>query len=393
MIYFDHAATTPLDENVLEAMKPYQTKVFGNPSSPHAFGRDARNAVENAREIIADTLNADHKEIVFTSGGTESVNLALKGAVLARRHKGNHIVLSAVEHHCVLDCADWLTKNGFETTLVSVNSEGWANPREVEKAVRKETLLVSLMAANNETGTIEPFREVGRICREMGVLFHTDAVQAYGKITIDAKRDRIDLLSASAHKIYGPKGTGFLYHRLGVELAPQVHGGGQEKNFRGGTENVAGIVGLGAAAGKICADAVERSRLMVMTRMFLDELRRQFPDVRINGAKKEEERLPGILNITLPGIEAEALVHSLDANGFAVSAGSACAAGSSPASHVLLAMGRSPKEAREGLRLSFGRNNTGEQVRKLIETMPSIARGLRMISPLFEDNEKKPRFE
>jgi cysteine desulfurase len=386
MVYFDHAATTPLDEKVLEAMLPYMTKVFGNPSSPHAFGRDARNAVENAREIIADTLNADYKEILFTSGGTESVNLALKGAALARRHKGNHIVLSAVEHHCVLDCAAWLSKNGFETTLVSVNSEGWANPREVEKAIRKETVLVSLMAANNETGTIEPFREVGRICKEMGVLFHTDAVQAYGKITIDIKRDCIDLLSASAHKIYGPKGTGFLYHRLGVELVPQIHGGGQEKNHRGGTENVAGIVGLGTAAKKICSDAVERSRLMVMTRMFLDELRRHIPDVKINGAKKEEQRIPGILNITLPGIEAEALVHSLDANGFAVSSGAACAAGSAPASHVLLAMGRSPKEAKEGLRLSFGRNNTGEQVRKFIEAMPSIAQSLRMISPLFEDN-------
>lgn len=392
MIYLDHAATTPLDEKVLEAMMPYLTTEFGNPSSVHAVGRESRGAMERAREKVAETLNCDPREIVFTSGGTESVNTVHKGVAFAHRAKGSHFIISAVEHHCVLECANWLSKNGFQVTTVPVNSEGWVDPKEVEKAIRKETVLISIMAANNEVGTIQPFRAIGQMARQKGILFHTDAVQAYGKIPIDVQRDQIDFLSVSGHKIYGPKGVGFFYHRKGVELMPLIHGGGQERDRRGGTENVAGIVGLGEAAQRMSEEPIERSRIQVMAQIFLDELRRAYPEVKVNGPEKIEQKLPGILNISLPGMEGENLVHSLDAKGFAVSSGAACAAGSAPPSHVLMAMGRTAKEAKEGLRLSFGRGNTGEQVRKLIEVLPSITLGIQMVSSMFtDDDDPKPK--
>jgi cysteine desulfurase len=390
MIYLDHAATTPLDEKVLEAMMRYMKEEYGNPSSVHSAGREARGAIERSREMVALTLNADPKEIVFTSGGTESVNAVHKGAAFAFHGKYRHIIISSVEHHCVLECAEWLTTQGFSVTEVPVNSEGWVDPKEVRKAIRKgETGLISIMAANNEVGTIQSFHEIGSMAREQGILFHTDAVQAYGKIPIDVQRDYIDFLSVSGHKIYGPKGTGFFYQRKGLELVPLIHGGGQERDRRGGTENVAGIVGLGEAAKKICGETMERNRLRVMADIFLDELKRVFPDVKVNGPAKSDQRTPGILNITLPGLEGETLVHSLDAKGFAVSSGAACAAGSAPPSHVLIAMGRSPKEAKQGLRLSFGHSNTGEQVRKLVEVLPSVVQSLRMISSMLDDDDAK----
>lgn len=391
MIYFDHAATTPLDEKVLEAMLPYLKEDFGNPSSVHGPGRDARDAVERAREKIADTLNADDREIVFTSGGTEGANAILKGVAWTFQGKARHIILSAVEHHCVLDCCDWLTNHGFSVTEVPVNSEGWVDPKDVEKAVRKgETGLISIMAANNEVGTLEPIHEIGRMARERGILFHTDAVQAYGKIPLDVQKDPVDFLTASGHKIYGPKGTGFVYVRKGVEMVPLIHGGGQERDRRGGTENVAGIVGLGEAARKICGESFQRARLLVMTDVFLEDLRKHFPDVRVNGPEKPEQRVPGILNITFPGMEGDNLVHSLDSKGFAVSSGAACAAGSPPPSHVLLAMGRNPKEAKQGLRFSFGHTNTGEQVKQLVQELPSVIGNLKMMSSFLDDDEKKP---
>jgi cysteine desulfurase len=391
VIYFDHAATTPLDERVLEAMMPYLKEEYGNPSSVHALGREARNALEGAREKIANTLNADPKEIVFTSGGTESVNTVHKGAAFAFHGKFRHIIVSAVEHHCVQECVEWLTNQGFSVSEAPVNSEGWVDPKEVQKLIRPgETGLISIMAANNEVGTLEPFPEIGKMCREQGILFHTDAVQAYGKIPIDVQRDHIDFLSVSGHKIYGPKGTGFVYQRRGLELVPLIHGGGQERDRRGGTENVAGLVGLGEAAKRICSEDTERNRMRVMVDIFVDELKRVFPDAKVNGPQKPDQRLPGIVNITLPGLEGETLVHSLDAKGFAVSSGAACAAGSAPPSHVLIAMGRSPKEAKQGLRLSFGHSNTGEQVRKLIEVLPALTQGLQMISSFLEDDEAKP---
>ncbi len=388
MIYFDHAATTPLDERVLEAMLPYLKEDFGNPSSVHGSGREARNAIERAREKVADTLRADPREIVFTSGGTESVNAVHKGAAWSFRDRVRHIIISAVEHSCVLECCNWLAHQGFSVTQVPPDSEGRVDPREVQKAVRKgETGLISIMAANNEVGTLQPFREIGQMAREQGILFHMDAVQAYGKVPIDVQADHVDFLSVSGHKIYGPKGTGFYYQRKGVELVPLVHGGGQERERRGGTENVAAIVGLGAAAKLICGDTSEKGRLRSLTDMFFDELKKAFPDARINGPQRSDLRVPGILNITLPGLGGESLVHSLDAKGFALSSGAACAAGAAPPSHVLLAMGRTPKEARQGLRLSFGHSTTGDQVRKLLEALPEVARSLRMMSSFLDDDE------
>ncbi len=388
MIYFDHAASTPLDDKVLEAMTPFLRENFGNPSSVHAFGRDAKNAIERSREEIADTLNADPREIVFTSGATESVNAVHKGVAWAFHGKNRHIIISSIEHACVLECCEWLTNHGFAVTEVPVDSTGWVNLQDVKKAVRPgETGLISIMAANNEVGTLQPFREIGAMAREMGILFHTDAVQAYGKISLNVERDHIDFLSVSGHKIYGPKGSGFFYQRKGVELVPLVHGGGQERDRRGGTENVAGIVGLGAAAKKICAEANEGGRLRVMADLFLEDLRNRFKDLKLNGPEKSEDRVPGLVNITLPGLEGETLVHSLDASGFAVSSGAACAAGSAPPSHVLIAMGRSAKEAKQGLRLSFGRSNTGDQVKQLAAALPNIVANLKVMSSFLDDDE------
>jgi cysteine desulfurase len=392
MIYFDHAASTPLDGKVLEAMMPYLKEDFGNPSSVHGPGRDARNAIERSREKIADTLNADPREIIFTSGGTESVNTVHKGAAWAFHGKARHMIISSIEHHCVLECSEWLTNQGIAVSEVPCDAEGFIDPKEVQKVLRKgETGLISIMAANNEVGTLEPFQEIGKMAREQGILFHTDAVQAYGKVPIDVQRDHIDFLSVSGHKIYGPKGTGFVYQRKGLEIVPLVHGGGQERDRRGGTENVAGIVGLGEAAKAICGETAERGRLGVMTDLFLDELRKLFPDVKVNGPGKSDRRVPGLLNITFPGIEGETLVHSLDAKGFAVSSGAACAAGSAPPSHVLIAMGRSPKEAKQGLRFSFGHSNSGEQVRELTKALPSITGSLRMMGSFLDDDEPQPK--
>ncbi len=392
MIYFDHAATTPLDEKVLEAMTPYIKEEYGNPSSLHAYGRDARAAVEHAREKIALTLNSDPKEIVFTSGGTESVNAVLKGMAFANQGKPRHFIISAVEHHCVLDCTEWLTRLGCSISVVGVDSGGWVDPRDVEKAIRPgETTLISIMAANNEVGTIQSFKEIGALAKSHGIPFHTDAVQAYGKVHLDVERYHLSFLSASGHKIYGPKGAGFFYQRKGMDLVPLQHGGGQERGRRGGTENVAGIVGLGEAARRICSETSEQGRLRALAQMFLDEMKKTCPELRVNGPLDPEKRLPGILNITLPGVEGETLVHSLDNQGFAVSSGSACAAGAAEASHVLMAMGRSQKEAKEGLRFSFGRFNTGEQIRELLAVMPSVIQKLQMMTSFLEGNEPELR--
>jgi cysteine desulfurase len=385
MIYLDHAATTPLDEKVLEAMLPYLQGKYGNPSSVHALGREARAAVEGARAKIAQTLNAEPKEIVFTSGGTESVNAVHKGAALDWGGKGGHFIISSVEHSCVLECADWLVKNGFEVTRVPVDPEGRVDPKDVEKAVRKDTLLVSIMAANNEVGTLEPFREIGQWCREKGILFHTDAVQAYGKMSIDVQNDPMDFLSVSAHKIYGPKGAGFFYRRKGVGLVPLIHGGGQERDSRGGTENVAGIVGLGEAAKLIHGEETERGRLRGLTDVFIADLKRICPRVKLNGPLDSSRRVPGIVNVTLPGLSGEALVQGLDAKGFAVSSGPACSAGSAPPSRVLMAMGRSEKEAKQGLRVSFGRSNTVEQAKQLAQALASLAQTHENASSFMED--------
>jgi cysteine desulfurase len=390
MVYLDHAASTPLDEKVLEAMLPYLKGEFGNPSSVHVYGREARAALERSREKIAFTLNADLKEIVFTSGGTESVNAVHKGVAYASHGKARHFIISAIEHNCVLETAEWLTNQGFPVTVVGCNAEGWIDPKEVQKAIRPgETRMISIMAVNNEVGTIQPVREIGKLAREQGILFHTDAVQAYGKIPLDVQKDYIDFLSVAGHKIYGPKGSGFFYHRRGLDLVPLIHGGGQEKDRRGGTENVAGIVGLGEAAWKICNDAGEHSRLTALSDLFLTELSKSLPGFKLNGPERPERRLPGLSNITIPGIEGESLVHSLDSKGFAVSSGAACAAGSAPPSHVLVAMGRTPKEAKQGLRLSFGRSTGETQVKLLVNVLPDIVEQLRKMSSFFDEDPSK----
>jgi cysteine desulfurase len=389
-VYLDHAATTPLDEKVFEAMLPYLKEEFGNPSSVHAYGREARAALERAREKIAFTLNADLKEIVFTSGGTESVNAVHKGVAYASHGKARHFVISAIEHSCVLETAEWLTNQGFPVTVVGCNAEGWVDPKEVQKAVRPgETRMISIMAVNNEVGTIQAVREIGKMAREQGILFHTDAVQAYGKIPLDVQKDYIDFLSVSGHKIYGPKGSGFFYHRRGLDLVPLIHGGGQEKDRRGGTENVAAIVGMAEAAWNLCNDKGEHARLTALSELFLAELSKSLPEFKLNGPERPERRLPGLLNITLPGIEGESLVHSLDSKGFAVSSGAACAAGSAPPSHVLVAMGKSPKEAKQGLRLSFGRSTGETQVKLLVNVLPEIVEQLRKMSSFFDEDPSK----
>ncbi len=388
MHYFDHAATTPLDESVLEAMRPYLTGDFGNPSSVHHYGREARAALERSRETIAATLSCDPKEIVFTSGGTESVNTILKGAALASPAKSRHLIISAVEHSCVRECADYLSGRGYSVTVVGVDSKGLISAREVEKAIRPgETFLISIMAANNEVGTIQPIGEIGNIAKGYGVPFHTDAVQAYGKIPLDPEKQSINFLSVSGHKIYGPKGVGFYYQRKGRELVPLIQGGGQERDRRGGTENVAGIVGLAEAAKKLCADAVEQGRLRVLAQLFQEKWRALFPDARINGPENPDQRVPGLVNVSLKDLQGETLVHSLDARGYALSSGAACAAGSAPPSPVLLAMGRSPKEAKQGLRFSFGRHNTGEELNEFFQALPAVIKGLEMMSSFLDDEE------
>ncbi|HTA76927.1 MAG TPA: cysteine desulfurase family protein [bacterium] len=370
MIYLDNAATTPLDEKVFEAMLPYFKQEFGNPSSVHESGRKARAAIDKARQIIASTLNAGPKEIVFTSGATESVNAIHKGVVLASAHKVKHIITSAIEHHCVLDCIEWLGRQNVAVTYVMPNHEGLIDPEDVKKAIRPgETILISIMAANNEVGTIEPFAEIGQIAKDNGVLFHTDAVQGYGKIPIDVQRDHIDFLSVSAHKIYGPKGAGFFYQRQGVQLVPLVHGGGQESDLRGGTENVAGIVGLAEAAKLIFERSSERKRLRDLADLLWKLLKENYPEVVLNGPLASEKRVPGLLNVTFPGLSGEMLVQSLDGRGFAVSSGAACAAGSAPPSHVLMAMGRSTVEGKQGLRISLGHSNSEENIRELVNVL------------------------
>jgi len=386
MIYLDNAATTPLDEKVFEAMLPYFKHEFGNPSSVHEAGRRSRAALDRARQTIASTLHASPKEIVFTSGGTESVNAVHKGVVLASTHKIKHIITSTIEHHCVLDCVEWLSRQGVFVTHIRPNAEGWIDPRDIQKAIRPdETILISIMAANNEVGTLEPFGEIGRIAREQGILFHTDAVQAYGKIPINVQTDQIDFLSVSAHKIYGPKGAGFFYQRQGVPLVPLVHGGGQERDLRGGTENVAGVVGMAEAAQLIFEGSSERDRLRHLTDTFWKQLKAACPGVKLNGPEDAQKRVPGLINITFPGIEGDRLVQSLDNLGFAVSSGAACAAGSAPPSHVLLAMGRSPVEAKQGLRISLGHSNTEPEIQQFLKALIDTVKKINNSDSSFDD--------
>jgi cysteine desulfurase len=376
-IYFDNAATTRVDPRVLAKMRAFFSEKYGNPNSLHSFGREAREAVEAARESAAKVINAKPNEVIFTGSGTEANNLAIKGIAFAK--KKGHVIVSAIEHHCVLEAAEWLKSQGFDVSVLGVDKDGLVNLDELEKSIRPDTILVSIMTANNEIGTIEPIREISKICHDHGVLFHTDAVQAYGKIPIDVKRDGIDLLSASGHKIYGPKGVGLLYIREGIEITPLLHGGGQEFGIRSSTENVPGIVGFGAAA-EICRKTMvqEAARLKKMRDVLIKALSK-IPHSRLNG--HPEKRLPNNVNFSFEFIEGEALVSSLDAEGIAVSTGSACSSRSLKPSHVLLAIGLPPHIAHGSMRLTLGRFNTASEVRYAQKVITRVIENLRKISP------------
>jgi cysteine desulfurase len=398
-VYFDYNATTPVRKEAFEAMKPLLSPegVYGNPSSLHAAGQSAHAALEKAREQVAAFLGAEPSEIVFTSGGTEADNLAIQGAAFAHRDTGNHIITSAVEHHAVLHTCQYLEKeHGFSVTYLPVDGYGRVDPRELAKAMRHDTILVTVMAANNEIGTIQPLEKLGALCREKRVLFHTDAVQAAGKVALDVKRLPVDMLSISGHKLYAPKGIGALYIRKGVLLSPLLHGGSHEKNRRAGTENVAGAVALGAAcelAGKELAK--ESARLRKLRDKLESGLIEKVPFVRVNG--HPSERLANTTNLTFECVEGESLLLALDQAGFAlhkrlpgvaVSTGSACASGMMEPSHVLKAIGVPGDVIHGTVRFSLGHFNTDADVEAALKIVPPIVEKLRNMSPLWEEKMK-----
>ncbi len=377
----DHAATTPLHPAVTEAMLPYLGERFGNPSSVYAEGREARRAVEEARSRVARALGAEPSEIVFTSGGTEADNLAVIGVARALRNLGDHIITSAVEHHAVLEPCHYLEKEGFRVTYLPVDGTGLVDPEEVRRAITPRTVLVSVMHANNEVGTVQPVEEISSICREAGVYFHCDAVQTVGALEVDVGRLGVDLLSVSAHKLYGPKGVGCLYVRRGTRMESLLLGGGQERRMRSGTENVAGIVGFGVAMELAAAEWHRRSEHVRPLRdRLIEGVLGSIPRARLNGHPRR--RLPNNANFIFDSIEGEAICLKLDLLGIAASTGSACSSERGEASHVLLALGIPPERAHGSLRLTLGRDNTEEDVDYLLENLPRVVEELRAISPL-----------
>lgn len=381
-VYMDNAATTALRRDVLDAMMPYLTDIYGNPSSLHYFGQEAHKAVENARHQVASALNAEDNEIVFTGCGTEADNMALKGIAEKYQSKGNHIITSSVEHHAILHTCEYLEKHGFEVTYLPVDEYGMVKAEQVRDAIRSDTILVSVMFANNEVGTIMPIKEIGAVCREKGVFFHTDAVQAVGHVAIDVKAMNIDLLSLSAHKLHGPKGVGALYIRKGIVVPPLLHGGAQERRKRAGTENVAGIVGLGKAIEIACSDIEGTSKRMCYLRdKLINGIEVSIPEVKLNGHRTE--RLPGNVNFSIKYIEGESILLMLDINGIAASSGSACTSGSLDPSHVLLAMGMPHETAHGSLRLTLGDDTTEDDIDYVLEVLPEIVVKLRKMSPLY----------
>jgi len=382
-IYLDHAATTPLKEEVLEAMLPYLKDIYGNPSSLHFFGREARKALDEAREKVALAIGAAPEEIIFTSGGTEANNLAIQGVARALKSSGKkHIITSAVEHHAVLDTVSYLGKNGFEVTFLPVDQYGMVDPEDVAESITDRTILVTIMAANNEIGTIEPFEEIGQICREKGVYFHTDAVQAIGHIPFNLKEQPIDMLSLSAHKFYGPKGVGALYVRKKTKIKQLLFGGAQEKKLRPGTENLAGIVGLGKAIELAVSDMEPKTSYLKALRDRLIKGLLEMEDVRLNG--HPEKRLPGNVNVSVQYIEGESLLLGLDLKGIAASSGSACTSGSLDPSHVLMAIGLDHQTAHGSLRLSLGYDNTPEEIDYTIEAVKEVVERLRKMSSIYK---------
>ena len=381
-VYLDNAATTALSPKVLEQMMPYLTTIYGNPSSPHSFGQEARKGVDHARDHVAKALNALPEEIIFTGCGTESDNTVLFGVAERYAKKGNHIITTNVEHHAILHTCEALEKRGVEVTYLPVDENGMVTGEQVANAITDKTILVSIMFANNEVGTIMPIAEIGKVCRERGVLFHTDAVQAVGHVPIDVKAMNIDMLSLSAHKFHGPKGVGALYMKKGIRLPSYVMGGAQERNRRAGTENVAGIVGLGAAIA-LATQTLEESAAR-MTRLrdkLIAGIAQRIPEVKLNG--HPTMRLPNNVNYSIKYIEGESILLMLDMNGIAASSGSACTSGSLDPSHVLLALGLSHEVAHGSVRLTLSDETTEEDIDYVLDVLPKVAERLRTMSPLY----------
>ncbi len=380
-IYLDHAATTPTHPEVVKAMLPYFTDAFGNPSSIHSYGQEAKGAVEEARTKVAELIGARSEEIVFTSGGTEADNYALKGVAYANEHKGNHIITSPIEHHAVTEACKFLEKRGFRITCLPVDRYGLVDPQDVKRAITDKTILISVMHASNEVGTIEPVDEIGKIAREAGVYLHSDAVQTVGHIPVNVDELNVDLLAISAHKLYGPKGVGALYVRKGTRLVSLMHGGGQEKKRRAGTENVPAIVGLGKAVELARHDLGEEARRLSYLRdKLVKGLGERIDHIHLNG--HPSQRLPNNVNVSVDFAEGESMVLNLDLEGICVSTGSACSSASLEPSHALLALGLSPEQAHGSLRFSLGRENNEEDMERLLEILPRIIAKLRAMSPL-----------
>ena len=384
-IYLDYAATTPTHPEVVRAMLPHFTDTFGNPSSIYSYGQEAKGAVEEARVKVASLISARDEEIVFTSGGTEADNFALKGVAFANESRGNHIVTSSIEHHAVIETCKFLERRGFSVTYLPVDEYGLVDPDDVKGAITDKTVLISIMHANNEMGTMEPITEIGRIAREAGVYFHTDAVQTVGHIPVDVNALGVDLLSMSAHKLCGPKGVGALYIRKGTKLLPFIHGGEQERRRRASTENVPGIVGFGKAA-ELAQQEIggEVERLTYLRDQLINGLLERIDHVRLNG--HPVTRLPNNVNISVDFVEGESMLLNLDLEGICASSGSACSSSSLEPSHVLLAMGLPHEQAHGSLRFSLGKWTTEEEIERVLDVLPGIVAKLRAMSPLLKSH-------
>jgi cysteine desulfurase len=381
-IYLDYAATTPMHPEVLKLMQPYFTDVFGNPSSVYSYGQEAKAAIDKARTNIAGFISARDEEIVFTGGGTEADNFAIKGVAYANSFRGDHIITSAIEHHAVMETCLFLGKNGFEVTYLPVDEYGFVNPDDVRKAITSKTILISIMHANNEIGTIEPIAEIGGIAREAGIYFHTDAVQTLGHIPIDVNELKVDLLAASAHKLYGPKGVGILYIRKGTRITPFIHGGEQEKGRRASTENVPGIVGFGKAVELARLEmGSESERLTGLRNRLINGLLASIEDIRLNG--HPVIRLPNNVNLSISYVEGESMVRNLDTEGICASTGSACSTSSLESSHVLLAIGLAHELAHGSIRFTLGKWATEDDIERVLKVLPGIVENLRAMSPLY----------
>lgn len=378
-VYTDHSSTTPVDPSVLEAMLPFFSEKYGNPSSLYTIGRQAKKALEESRQKISDLIGAKKEEIIFTSSGTESNNLAIKGIALRNREKGKHIITSSIEHHAALNTCKYLEKHGFKVTYLPVDNKGKVDPGDVENAITSETTLINIMHANNEIGTIQPIEDISRIAKEKDIPFHTDAIQTAGKIPLNVDTLGVDLLSLSAHKMYGPKGIGALYLKKGTSIEPLLHGGGHERNLRSGTENIPGIVGFGRAA-ELAKERLPQEAGLAKLRDSLIKGVLEIEDSYLNG--HQLERLPNNANFRFSYIEGESLILNLDMKGISASTGSACSSTSLEPSHVLMAIGLKPEEAHGSLRFSLGIGNTRDDVDYIISTLPGIVEKLRMISPL-----------